>query len=90
MHTTGTFLKVNPHRFGSEFSQTETNYEVELQQEFQPAGLLPCQDFGSGKIFEILVLCDDITWDQSSFEVMVPGLERFKDGQEFLVVHVVV
>ena len=42
------------------------------------------------KIFEILVVCDDIDWGQSSFEVMAPGFECFEDGQEVLVVHIVV
>ena len=47
-------------QFGSKFSRMETNHEVKVRQEFQPAGLLPCQNFGSGKVFEILVICDDI------------------------------
>ena len=47
-------------RFGSEFSRTETNHEVELRPEFRPVGLPPCQNFGSGKVFEVLVVCDDI------------------------------
>ena len=52
--------------------------------------LLPCQDFGSREVFEVLVVCDDIDWGQSSFEVVAPGLECFEDGQELLVVYVVV
>ena len=65
------------------------NHEVELW-EFRPAGLPPCQDFGSGKVFEVPVVCDDVDWGWSSFEVVAPGLERFEDGQEFFVVHIVV
>ena len=36
------------------------------------------------------MVCDNIDWGRSSFEVMAPGLERFEDGQEFLVMHIVV
>ena len=43
-------------RFGSEFSGTERNHEVEPREEFQPTGLLPCQNFGSRKVFEVLVV----------------------------------
>ena len=53
-------------------------------------GLPPCQDFGSGKVFEVLVVCDDVDWGQSFLKVVAPGLECFKDGQEFLVVYIVV
>ena len=56
----------------------------------QSVTLPPCQDFGSGNIFEVLVVCDDINWGWSSFEVMAPGLEHFEDGWEFLVMHIVV
>ena len=36
------------------------------------------------------MVCDDVDWGQSSFEVVAPGLEHFKDGQELLVVYIVV
>ena len=52
--------------------------------------LLPCQNFGSGKVFEVLVVCDDIDWNWSAFEVMAPGFESFEEGQDFLVMHTVV
>ena len=47
-------------------------------------------EFGSGKVFEILVVYDDIDRGWSSFEVMAPGFKSFEDGQEFLVMHIVV
>ena len=77
-------------QFGSEFSQTETNHEVELRKEFQPTGLPSCQNFGSRKIFKVHVVCDNVNWNWSSFKVMVPRFESFEDGQEFLVVNIVV
>ena len=53
-------------------------------------GLSPHQDFGSREVFEVFVVCDDINWGQSSFEIVVPGFECFEDGQELLVVYIVV
>ena len=53
-------------------------------------GLSLRQDFGSQEVFEVLVVCDDIDWGRSSFEIVAPGLECFKDGQELLVMYMVV
>ena len=66
--------------FGSKFSEAETNHKVELRQKFQPTGLSLHQDFGSGKIFEILVICDNVNRNQGSFKLMAPQFESLKDG----------
>ena len=67
-------------RFVSEFTGLETNYEVELRKEFRPTGLPLHQNFGSREIFEILVICDNVNWNWSSFKVMAPRFESFEDG----------
>ena len=36
------------------------------------------------------MVCDYVNWGWSSFEVMASGFERFENGQEFLVVHIIV
>ena len=67
-------------RFGSEFSGTETNHKAELRKEFRPTGLPSRQNFGSRKIFEVLVVCDNVNWNWSSFKVMAPWSESLEDG----------
>ena len=66
-------------QFGSEFTRVEMNHE-ELREEFQPMGLSSHQNFGSGKIFEILVICDNINQNRSSFRAMAPQFESLEDG----------
>ena len=53
-------------------------------------GLSLRQDFGSREVFEVFVVCDDVNWGQSSFEIVAPGLECFEDGQELLVMYIIV
>ena len=48
------------------------------------------EEFGSTEILQILVVSHNINWSQSSFKVMLPSLESFVDGEEFLVIDVVV
>ena len=48
------------------------------------------QEFGGRKILKVLVICDDINQSWRTFEVMMPNFEGFEDGQEFLVVYIVV
>ena len=54
------------------------------------SGLATVSRLGSREVFKVLVVCDDIDWGQSSFEVVVPGLECLKDGQELLVMYIIV
>ena len=53
-------------------------------------GLSSRQDFVSREVFKVLVVYDDVDWGRSSFEIVAPGLECFKDGQELLVVYIIV
>ena len=68
----------------------ETNNEIELGGEFQPAGLSPGEEFGSGEIFKVLMVHDNIDRSWRSFEVVSPTLEHFKNGEEFFVVNIVI
>ena len=52
--------------------------EIELREEFQPAGLSPGEEFGSGEVFKVLMVRDNIDRSWRSFEVVSPTLERFK------------
>ena len=48
------------------------------------------QEFGGGKILKVLVISDNINWSWRSFKAMLPNFKSFEDGQEFLVVYIVV
>ena len=53
-------------------------------------GLTLGQESCSGEVFKVLDVCDDIKQSRESFEVVSPTLECFKDGQEFLIVNVII
>ena len=68
-------------RFGSEFSGTETDDEVECRKIFGPTCLSTREDFGRGEVLEIPVIGDHIDGVAGTFEVMSPSLESFVDGK---------
>ena len=48
------------------------------------------EEFGSGEVFKVLMVRDNIDWSWRSFEVVSPSLEHFGNGGEFFVVNIVV
>ena len=48
------------------------------------------EEFGSGKVLKVLVIGDNVNWSRRSFKAMMPNFEDFKDGQEFLVMYIIV
>ena len=53
-------------------------------------GLLSSQEFGGCKVFQVLVISDDINQSCGAFEIMVPGSKSLMDSEELLVMGVVV
>ena len=76
--------------FSSESSWTEADDQVELAEELQPMGLLPSQEFGGGEVFEVLVVGNDIDGGARTFQIVTPGVEHIVNGEQFLVMGVVV
>ena len=68
----------------------ETNNEIELREEFRPAGLSLGKEFGSGEVFKVLMVHGNIDWSWRSFEVVSPMLERFENGKVFFVMNIVI
>ena len=68
-------------RFGSEFSRTEMDDEVESRKVFGPSCLLMCEDFGCGEVLEIPVIGDHIDGVARTFKVVSPSLESFIDSE---------
>ena len=68
----------------------EANGKVELGEELRPAGLTTSQDLGGGEIHQILVVSDHINRGSGAFKIMSPVLEGLEDGQQLLVMGVIV
>ena len=48
------------------------------------------QDLGAGDVFQVLVVDDHINWRGRALKVVVPVLEGLKDGQQLLVMGIIV
>ena len=67
-------------RFSPKLTRTEADNEIEGRKKFRPSGLPSGEEFGGRKIFQVLVVGDDIDRSRSSFEVMSPRPKSFEDG----------
>ena len=56
--------------FGAKFSRMDMDNEIEARKVFGPSCLLMHEDFGCGKILQILVISDHIDRKSKAFEVM--------------------
>ena len=77
-------------RLCSEASRVEADGEVELGEVLRPAGLMVGQDLGAGEVLQVLVVGDHIDWRGRALEVMSPVLEGLEDGQQLLIMGIVV
>ena len=77
-------------RLCSKVSRAEVDGEVELGEVLQPAGLTAGQDLGAGEILQVLVVGDHIDWRGGTLEVVSPVLEGLEDGQQLLVMGIIV
>ena len=53
-------------------------------------GLLSGEEFASGEVFKVLMVCDNIDRSWRSFEVVSPTFKCFENGEEFFVVNVII
>ena len=77
-------------RLCSEASRVEADGKVELGEVLQPAGLTAGQDLGAGEILQVLVVGDHIDRRGGALEVVAPVLEGLEDGQQLLVMGIIV
>ena len=63
----------------------KTDNQVELTKVFRLSRLSVVQDFGGGKVFQVLVVGDYVYQVQSAIQIVSPDLEHLKDGVKFLV-----
>lgn len=65
---------------GSKLPGTEADDEMELGEVFGPAGLTAGKKFGRSKVFQILVVGDDVNRSAGTFQIMAPDAEGFMNG----------
>ena len=76
--------------FHSEASRAEADGKVELGEVLRPVDLMAGQDLGAGEILQVLVVGDHIDQRGRALEVVSPVLEGLEDGQELLVMGIIV
>ena len=77
-------------QFCAEMTRMEPDDKVELGEVLGPPHLSPGQYLGSRKILKIFMICNNIDGIGRTFQIVLPNLESFKDGKQFLVICVVV
>ena len=77
-------------RFCAETTRAEPDDKIELGKVLG----LPClpldQYLGGRKILKVLMIRNNVNGIGRTFQIVLPNLESFKDGQQFLVMCVVV
>jgi len=76
--------------FSAEMTRTEPDNKVELGEVLRPLHLPPGQYLGSRKILKVLMIHNNVNGIGWTFQIVLPNLESFKDGKQFLVMCVVV
>ena len=77
-------------QFGAEIIRAEPDDKIELGEVLRPPCLPLGQYLSSRKILKVLIICNNIDGIGQTFQIMLPNLEGFKDGKQFLVMCVVV
>ena len=76
--------------FGIEMIRTEPNDKVELRKILGSLCLPPGQHLGSRKILKVFMIHNNINRIGLIFQIVLPNLKSFKDGEQFLVMCVVI
>jgi len=76
--------------FCAEMTRVEPDDKVELEKVLRPLCLPLGQYLGSRKILKVLMICNNVNEIGQTFQIVLPNLESFKDGKQFLVMCVIV
>ena len=71
-------------------TRVEPDDKVELGEVLGPPCLPPGQYLGSRKILKVLMIRNNVNGVGRIFQIVLPNLESFKDGKQFLFMCVVV
>jgi len=76
--------------FSAEMTRAKPDDKVELGEVLGPPHLPPDQYLGSRKILKVLMIHNNIDRIGQTFQIVLPNLEGFKDGKQFLVMCVII
>jgi len=76
--------------FGAKVTRVEPNNKVKLEEVLGPPCLPLGQYLGSRKILKVLMIYNNINGIGQIIQILLPNLESFKDGKQFLVMYVVI
>jgi len=68
----------------------EPNDKVKLEEVLRLPHLPLGQYFGSRKILKVFMIHNNIDRIGWTFQIVLPNLENFKDGEQFLIIYVVI
>jgi len=68
----------------------EPDHKVELGEVLRPPCLPLGQYLSSRKILKVLMIHNNVNGIGWTFQIVLPNLESFKDGKQFLIMYVVV
>jgi len=77
-------------QFCAEMTRAESDDKVEQGEVLRPLCLSPGQYLGSRKILKVLMIYNNVDRIGQTFQIVLPNLESFEDGKQFLVMCVVV
>jgi len=77
-------------RFGAKTTKAEPDDKVELGEVLGLPYLPLSQHFGSRKILKVFIIHNNVDGINWTFQVVSPNFKSFKDGKQFLVMHIVV
>ena len=76
--------------FGTEIIWAELDNKIKLQEVLKLPSLFVGQYSGSRKALKIFIIHNNVNGKDWTIKIVVPNFEGFKNGQEFLVINVVV
>ena len=77
-------------QFSAEVTRVEPDDKIELGEVLRLLCLSLGQYFGSRKILKVLMIYNNVDGIGQTFQIVLPNLESFEDGKQFLVMCVVV
>ena len=76
--------------FGAKMTKAEHDNKVELGEVLRLLYLPLDQYFGSIKILKVFIIHNNVNGIGQTFQIVLPNLKSFKDGEQFLVICVII
>jgi len=77
-------------QFGAKTTRVEPDDKVELEEVLGLLYLPLDQHLGHRKILKVFMICNNIDGIGQTFQIVSPNLESFKDGEQFLIMCVII